>query len=280
MMNGRRISLVERYLNGRMTATEARDFQLRLESDPKLRQLLRDEQEIEQALRRDSESIPKLGSQRLEQFVKASAGKGPPGSGSSVSLKAAGTLQRGVKEILLQLITGRGFLVMAAVGGTVIVSAILMQKDDPAAVPLPAAADTVQTASVHDTSQPSPAVASEHFGLSETQAIEPAASGALSDKGRQISGPLLTPLPEKQVMERIQLSSLPAADTILAPPLKNVVSTTIARPNEHQVRKPKSNSPTDDSLDAMRQRMEQEGGRQQLLVEPNDSVRTKVFNKD
>lgn len=270
MINGRRISLVERYLNGRMTPTEARDFQLRLESDPRLRQLLRDEQQIEQALRRDSESIPKLGSQRLEKFVKANAGKGPSGPGIAGPLTSAGILQKGVKDILLQLFTGRNFLIMAAVAGTVVMTTMLMQDDDEAPIPLPAATmNAAKTATANDTTKPAAALTSNQSGTDK--ASIPAPSSAPVNSEPQLTG---RDAAKEQAVHMVT-ADLPAViDT--ARPIQMIMKRT-AKPSSQQGH---SNTSalvsTEDSLDAVIRRMNLEANRQSMNVESSDSVKTKV----
>lgn len=77
MLNRFRIRMVERYLAGRMVDSEARSFHRRLESDPKLRQLLQEEKTIEKALLHDRDSIPVMGTQRLERMLKGENHAGP-----------------------------------------------------------------------------------------------------------------------------------------------------------------------------------------------------------
>lgn len=89
MLNRFRIRMVERYLAGRMADSEARSFHRRLESDPKLRQLFQEEKTIENALLHDRDSIPVMGTQRLERMLKGEKPAGPP-SGTRSFYRAAG----------------------------------------------------------------------------------------------------------------------------------------------------------------------------------------------
>ncbi len=89
MLNRFRIRMVERYLAGRMADSEARNFDRRLQSDPKLRQLLQDEKTIEKALLHDRDSIPVMGTQRLERMLNGENHAGPA-SGGKPFYRAAG----------------------------------------------------------------------------------------------------------------------------------------------------------------------------------------------
>jgi|GEM_PF-2873874 len=283
MRNGRRLSMVERYLNGRMTDADARDFQRRLETDPKLREILHQEEEIERAFYHDCKSIPPPGSQWFEQLLRAGA---RPGSGNShMSLGMDDVSRNGGGRFMLSAWTervvrnrsGRDYVIVATIMAVVAGLLFFLLRDDGPAVPRtvispaePAAPVPWTQGSHSEAGAPLPVQAGE-TGTSTFADAADAHPDDVAD-GQAAIAPSRS---RRSAHVPARVDTTASADTVawmLVPPDPIVLKTDTAMKYLYT----DSLRSMEDTVESIRRFMEDELNRQEPEIEQSDSIRTSV----